>query len=81
VTKTKSKKAGKNDDDSDEDPKAKSQAGIMKDIKEVHFCQRCQKPCMIDPGPPVKHRPFTMEELSLWTGFVVCHTNDLIFHI
>jgi hypothetical protein len=39
-----------------------------------HHCDRCGKACYIDPGPPPIHKPFMMEQLSVWTSLVV-HQN------
>jgi hypothetical protein len=66
-------KVSKTETDSDKEDGEKSYSRILTEIKDTHHCARCGKPCWIDPGPPVTHRPFSMEQLSTWTSLIVCH--------
>jgi hypothetical protein len=49
-----------------------SDSHILAEISRRHHCDRCGKACFIDPGPPPVHKPFSMEQLSVWTSLVVC---------
>ena len=49
-----------------------SDTQILAAIRRQHYCERCEKACYIDPGPPPTHKPFTMQQLSVWTSLVVC---------
>ena len=59
------------DDDDEGERNMIKDSRILAEISRVHHCDRCGKACMIDPGPPPVHRPFSMHELSLWTSLVV----------
>lgn len=64
------KEESNNNHDDNNDTGSDSQT--LADICNRHHCDRCGKACYIDPGPPPTHKPFTMEQLSVWTSLVVC---------
>ena len=64
------KEESNNNHDDNNDTGSDSQT--LADICNRHHCDRCGKACYIDPGPPPTHKPFMMEQLSVWTSLVVC---------
>jgi hypothetical protein len=54
-----------------------SDSSTLAEICRRHHCDRCKKACYIDPGPPPVHKPFTMEQLSVWTSLVVRQNSKL----
>jgi hypothetical protein len=65
--------SGNNADDNNNDTSSPgSDSHTLGEICRRHHCDRCGKACFIDPGPPPAHKPFTMEQLTLWMTLVVC---------
>lgn len=73
-SKAKQADGGKRSDDHDNHDDTSDSGTNSHTLAEIcrrHHCDRCQKACYIDPGPPPVHKPFTMEKLSVWTSLVV----------
>ncbi|KAH7903702.1 hypothetical protein BJ138DRAFT_97953 [Hygrophoropsis aurantiaca] len=61
------------DENGSDDERSEKPVGIHRiigEITRVHHCNKCEKPCYIDPGPPVVHKPYSMPQLATWASLV-----------